>query len=77
MHNKAVNFISEGAAQTIGFVVRRATSFLGSLWLLKSASDFGFEYNYFAVFALFAIGYTVGVVCELIVRVITAFRHDS
>ncbi len=74
IHNNAVDLISTGAEKTVarpsGLLVGSIFAFLGSSGFLWVCRHYGYEYN-FLLFALFFIGgFVLGLLLELIFRVV-------
>ncbi|MCA9332373.1 hypothetical protein KDA00_00700 [Candidatus Saccharibacteria bacterium] len=79
IHNKTVESVSEVGGKTIarpsGILGGGLCALLGSAFLLYMSSHYGFEYNYFVFFMLFAGGFFVGMFGELLLRYI--LKKDS
>lgn len=74
IHQPAVEAVSEAAGKTVarpsGILAGGIFAFLGSSFFLWMARHYGFEYN-FLLFALFFVGgFFLGLLAELIIRLI-------
>lgn len=71
VHQPVVRVVSEAAGKTVsrpsGLLGGGLVAFLGSSGYLYLAKHLGFSYNYFVFLALFASGFVVGLVLELLV----------
>lgn len=69
MHTPAIDFVSQGLSKSVGrqygLLGAGLAGFVGSSLLLWAAHTYGFEYSYFSVFGLFAIGYLLGILIEI------------
>ncbi len=69
IHNQTVETISNIGAQTVarpsGLLGGSIVAFAGSLVLYFMARQYGFKYNYLAIFLLFIGGFVIGAVIEL------------
>lgn len=76
IHQPVVRAVSEGAAKTVsrpsGLLGGGLLAFLGSTGYYYLTSHYGFTYNYFVMLALFAGGFVLGVVLELLVFAFTS-----
>jgi hypothetical protein len=74
MHNTAVDTLSTVAEKTVarpsGLLVGGVFAFLGSSTFLYIAKHYGYEYNFLLFALFFAGGFAVGLVLELVYRVI-------
>lgn len=79
IHQPAVDAISNAAAKTVarpsGILGGSIIAFLGSSAFLYMAKHYGFSYNYAVLFMLFVGGFALGLLLELIVRVV--FRRKA
>lgn len=79
IHQPAIRTASEAAGKTVsrpsGLLGGGLVAFLGSAGYLYSAQHLGFRYNYLVFILLFAGGFVVGLVLELLVWV--AMRRRS
>lgn len=70
VHQPVVDAVSRAGAQTIarpkGLLVGSILALAGSSYLLWSAKHYGYTYNYLVVILLFATGYILGLIIELI-----------
>lgn len=73
-HNKYVDFVSSGVEKTLGrqygLLGAGIVGFFGTLYLYRTAQSAGFAYSYFAIFGLFAIGYVLGELLSIVIRLI-------
>lgn len=78
IHQPAVEAISNVAAKTVarpsGIFGGSICALLGSAWLLYTAKQVGFTYNYTAFFMLIVVGFVVGILGELLLRAIARVR---
>lgn len=78
-HNPVVDKISEVGAQTVarpsGLLGGGICSFIGSLILLYYSKHYGFRYNYLLLFVLFAAGFLIGAILELVVWFFYSRKH--
>lgn len=79
VHNDVVNAVSEVGAKTVarpsGLLGGSMVAFFGSVIFLYYARHYGFRYNYLVLFILFALGFAVGALIELIVWALYSRRH--
>lgn len=80
VHQPVVRVVSETASKSVsrpsGLLGGGLVAFLGSSSYLYLAKHVGFTYNYFVFILLFALGFVVGLVLELIVWTLTARRRN-
>lgn len=71
VHNDTVNAVSEVGAKTVarpsGLLGGSVIAFFGSVIFLYYARHYGFRYNYLVLFILFALGFVVGAMIELVI----------
>lgn len=71
VHSPVVDKFSEIGASTVarpsGLLGGSICAFVGSVILLYYSKHYGFKYNYMFLFLLFALGFIVGAVIELLV----------
>jgi cation transport ATPase len=81
LHNKTVERLSEVSAVTIArpncVLIGATFSLIGSILLLFASKRYGFEYNYFVIVVLFAIGYLTGLVWDVIVLLLAKKRMED
>ncbi len=74
VHQKTIDSLSNLGSKTIarpsGLLGAGLVSFAGSTLLLYSAKHYGFRYNFFVFFLLFAIGFGLGIVLEFAARIV-------
>lgn len=79
IHQPAVDAVSNVTAKTVarpsGFLGGGLVAFVGSAVFLYMARQYGFTYNYAVVFMLFVGGFFLGLILELLVRVL--FRRGK
>jgi len=70
IHQPVVDAVSKVGEKTVarpkGILTGAIVALVGSSWVLYSAKHYGYSYNYLIVLILFAGGYLVGLVLELI-----------
>lgn len=81
VHNPTIETVSNVSAQTIarpsGLLGGGLGAFLGSAFLLYMSKHYGFEYNYTLFIVLFAGGFLLGLVLELLVWVVWRRRQPT
>jgi hypothetical protein len=81
IHQPVVRVASEAAAKTIrrpsGMLGGGLVALLGTSSYLYLAKHMGFEYNYLVFLVLFAGGFLLGLVLELVVHLATASRRKA
>lgn len=81
IHQPIVRVISEAAGKTVsrpsGLLGGGLVALLGTTSYLYFAKHMGFKYNYFVFLALFAGGFVVGLVLELVVWTATRSRRHA
>lgn len=79
IHNKAVDAVSETGAKTIarpsGILAGGFFAFLGSSIFLWVSKHYGYEYNFLLFILLFAGGFALGLLIELLWRVLRKNRQ--
>lgn len=74
IHQPVVDAVSNAAAKTVarpsGFLGGSIVAFLGSSAFLYMTKHYGFTYNYAVLFMLFIGGFVLGLLLELVVRII-------
>jgi hypothetical protein len=72
IHRPIVDKVSAATGKTLvrpsGVLGGGLLALAGSSYLLISSNHFGFHYNYFVFFILFAIGFVLGTLAELIIK---------
>lgn len=72
IHQPLINNLSEVGSKTIfrasGILGGSITALLGSLIFIYTAKHYGFSYNYLVFFMLFAGGFVVGLLGEVLIR---------
>lgn len=80
IHNKTVENISEVGAKTVarpsGILGGSLVALLGSTGVLLMSRHYGFEYNFFVFIALLIGGYFVGLILEMLLRLLFK-KHSS
>lgn len=70
VHQPVVDATSNVVAATIGrpvaLLLGASTALIGAVILIYASKHYGFRYNYLLVFLLFLVGFTIGLVFELI-----------
>lgn len=78
VHQPVVDALSKVGEKTIarptGLLTGSIIALAGSSYLLYSAKHYGYQYNYLTVILLFAAGYALGLVIELLAH---ALHHRS
>lgn len=81
IHQPAVRAVSEAAGKTVsrpsGLLGGGLVAFLGTSGYLYLAKHMGFEYSPFVFVALFAGGFIIGLMIELMVHIATAGHRKS
>ncbi|MDB5170855.1 MAG: hypothetical protein JWO35_549 [Candidatus Saccharibacteria bacterium] len=81
VHQPVIRAVSETAGKTVsrpsGLLGGGLVAFLGTSGYLYLAKHLGFEYNSFVFVALFAGGFVVGLVLELLVHLATAGHRKN
>jgi hypothetical protein len=81
VHQPAVRVVSEAAGKTIsrpsGLLGGGLVALLGTSTYLYLAKHLGFEYNYGVFLILFAGGFVLGLILELVVHYATASRRKG
>ncbi len=79
IHNPAVETVSEIAGNTVarpsGVLAGGIAAFIGSSLFLWIARHYGYEYNFLLFALLFVGGFFVGLLTELILRLMTKHRR--
>lgn len=79
IHQPVVRAISEGAGKTVtrpsGLLGGGITAFIGTSAYLYLAKHMGFEYNYGVFLVLFAGGFALGLVLEVVIHLATKPKH--
>ena len=74
VHNKAIESVSNASAKTIArpsaFLGASFAAMVGSAVLLYMSKQYGFTYNYTVLIVLFAGGFVLGLLVELILKVL-------
>jgi len=74
MHNPVVDAISEGAEKTIarpsGLLAGSICALIGSSTFLYISKHYGYEYNFLMFVMFFAGGFFIGLLLELVMRVL-------
>jgi hypothetical protein len=78
IHQPVINAVSKVGEKTIarptGILTGALVALIGSTYVLWTAKHYGYEYNYWIVFALFVGGYLVGLVIETLVYMLRRLR---
>lgn len=78
-HNKTVDRVSEGLAKTAarpsGILGGGIAALVGSTVVLYMAKKYGFEYNFSLFFLLLAGGFIVGILIELLAKLVAKARR--
>lgn len=81
IHQPAVRVLSEAAGKTVsrpsGLLGGGLVAFLGTSGYLYLANHLGFRYNYLVFLVLFAGGFIIGLILELMVYAATSSRRHS
>jgi len=81
VHQPVVRAVSETASKSVtrpsGLLGGGLVAFLGSCSYLYLAKHVGFTYNYFVFLLLFAVGFIVGLVLEVLVWTFTSRRRQT
>jgi hypothetical protein len=80
VHQPVVRAVSEAAGKTVsrpsGMLGGGLVAFIGSLGYLYLTKHIGFEYNFTVFLVLFAGGFVLGVVLELVVWLLLKNRRQ-
>lgn len=81
VHQPVIDAISKVGANTIarpnGILAGSIIALAGSSYLLYSAKRYGFEYNYWVMFLLFAGGYVAGLIVETLFYLLRRSTRSS
>lgn len=79
VHSDVVNAVSEVGAKTVarpsGLLGGSMVAFFGSVIFLYYARHYGFRYNYLVLFILFALGFLVGALIEVVIWALYSRRQ--